>query len=121
MAKNVLGTNLKPCCQNPMTGFYRDGFCHTSSEDLGMHSICVHLTDTFLKFSRQMGNDLSTPIPEYQFEGLKAGQKWCLCLNRWLEAYKHNAAPFLDLEATHVSVLEHIDLEVLKKFSATKS
>ncbi len=117
MAKNILGTNLKPCCYSPMAGFYRNGSCDTGTEDIGMHTICVHITEKFLMFSKQMGNDLSTSIPEYNFTGLKEGAKWCLCLSRWIEAYKQGYAPKIDLEATHVSVIEHLDLDILKEYS----
>ncbi len=118
MAKNVLGNDLTTCCTSPMTGFFRNGQCDTSSEDLGIHTICVVITENFLEFSYAVGNDLSTPIPEYQFSGLKPGDQWCLCLSRWIEAYNAGVAPQVKLEASHISILEHIDLEVLKHYQA---
>lgn len=112
--RNVLGTNLGPCCTDPVTGFYRDGFCQTGPEDLGSHVICVLMTDAFLDFSRRRGNDLTTPIPEYGFPGLKAGDKWCLCALRWKEALLEGKAPQVDLQATHESALEYVTLEQLQ-------
>jgi hypothetical protein len=112
--RNVLGTELEPCSFDPLTGFYRDGCCRTGKEDLGMHTICVETTEEFLRFSRQVGNDLSTPIPEYAFPGLKPGDRWCLCCLRWKEAHAAGMAPRVVLEATHISVLEFIDLEDLQ-------
>ncbi len=117
MAKNVLGTDLKICCENPMTGFFRNGKCDTLPEDLGMHTVCVLVTKDFLEFSSSRGNDLSTPIPAYQFQGLVSGDHWCLCLTRWLEAHEVKMAPQIDLEACHISVLEHIEFEELKKYA----
>jgi uncharacterized protein (DUF2237 family) len=111
--KNVLGTELKACCFEPKTGFYRDGFCKTGEEDQGTHVICAMMTDEFLKFTKSKGNDLSTPIPEWQFPGLKAGDKWCLCILRWLEAEKAGKAPLIVLEATHEKALEYAEFEVL--------
>lgn len=117
MALNVLGTQLQHCSIDPLTGYFRDGCCNTSSEDVGMHTMCVQVTDEFLAFSKSVGNDLSTPVPEYSFDGLKDGDRWCLCMPRWIEAYNANKAPRVVLEATHVSVLEHIDLDVLQRFA----
>ncbi|MDZ4741966.1 MAG: DUF2237 domain-containing protein [Verrucomicrobiota bacterium] len=114
-ASNVLGTPLIPCCYEPMTGFYRDGYCHTGPGDLGLHTVCCVMNDEFLEFSAQQGNDLSTPMPEYQFPGLKAGDKWCLCVTRWAEAYNAGSAPAIILEATHISALEFVTLEELKQ------
>ena len=105
----------------PVTGFFRNGLCDTCGEDRGMHTICVQLTDEFLAFSASRGNDLSTPNPNYQFPGLKAGDFWCLCLGRWVEAYKAGCAPRVKLDATHASVLEFLDLEMLQRFSVTGS
>ena len=105
--KNVLGTSLKKCCDNPKTGFYRNGFCHTGAEDRGTHIACATVTKEFLEFSRLKGNDLITPRPHWQFPGLKPGDKWCLCALRWLEAKKAGVAPPLDLEATHEKMLEY--------------
>ncbi|PKL76616.1 MAG: DUF2237 domain-containing protein [Candidatus Melainabacteria bacterium HGW-Melainabacteria-1] len=113
--KNVLGTNLRPCSLEPVTGFYRDGYCNCGPEDPGRHIVCVHLDAAFLAFSKACGNDLSTPFPEYGFPGLKPGDRWCLCLARWLEALQAGQAPMLDLEATHADVLDYVSLEVLKQ------
>jgi uncharacterized protein len=115
--KNVLGTELKVCCTDPMTGFYRDGYCRTGVEDAGRHTVCIIATDEFLAFSKAAGNDLSTPRPEYAFPGLKAGDKWCLVAIRWQQALEADMAPQVDLEATHESALEFIRLEDLKEFS----
>lgn len=114
MALNVLGEELIACSEDPMTGFFRNGKCDTCAEDRGMHTICVQVTDGFLKFSAEHGNDLITPMPDYHFPGLKEGDFWCLCLPRWVEAYKAGVAPKVKLEATHISVTEFVDLEVLK-------
>ncbi len=97
-----------------MTGFYRDGFCHTGPGDIGLHTVCVVVTDEFLQFSRRRGNDLITPAPDYQFPGLKAGDKWCLCVSRWAEALEAKMAPPVVLEATHASALEFVSLEDLQ-------
>ena len=114
MAKNVLGTALKTCSTDPMTGWYRNGTCDTGADDHGLHCVCIEATDEFLAFSRSRGNDLSTPVPEYQFPGLSAGDHWCLCVLRWKEALEAGAAPRVDLEATHISTLEFIDLADLQ-------
>ncbi|MGI8786399.1 MAG: DUF2237 family protein [Pyrinomonadaceae bacterium] len=114
--KNVLGTELKSCCKKPLTGFYRDGFCKTGADDLGSHTICVRVTDEFLKFSKSRGNDLSTPRPEFQFPGLIEGDKWCLVALRWQEALEANAAPEVVLEATHEAALQFVSLEDLQKY-----
>ncbi|MBL8889209.1 MAG: DUF2237 domain-containing protein [Planctomycetaceae bacterium] len=113
MAKNVLGTELEECSRDPLTGFFRDGKCNTCGEDTGMHTVCVVATAEFLEFSRLAGNDLSTPMPQYRFPGLQPGDRWCVCLPRWLEALDAGVAPKLVLKATHISAIEHIDLEVL--------
>jgi uncharacterized protein (DUF2237 family) len=115
--KNVLGTELKVCCTDPMTGFYRDGYCRTGVEDAGRHTVCILATDEFLEFSKAAGNDLSTPRPEYAFPGLKAGDKWCLVAVRWQQALEADMAPQVDLEATHESALEFISLDDLKKYA----
>lgn len=117
MALNVLGSELLECSADPLTGFFRDGCCNTNSEDTGMHTVCVQVTDEFLEFSKAVGNDLSTPMPQYEFFGLHDGDRWCLCMPRWIEAYNANKAPRVFLEGTHVSVLEHIDLDVLQRFA----
>lgn len=116
-AKNVLGTKLKPCCIEPTTGFYRDGYCNTGPEDFGLHIVCVLATKEFLEFSKSRGNDLSSPREEWGFPGVQPGDKWCLCAMRWKEAYDAGYAPQVDLEATHISALEHLDLAALKKYS----
>lgn len=115
MAKNLLGGNLKPCSMNPKTGFFRDGCCHTSKEDLGMHTVCAVMTGSFLIYSKSMGNDLITPRPDFDFPGLKEGDRWCLCLGRWLEAMEAGFAPPIILEATHSSVCEFVDRDLLKQ------
>ncbi|WP_430909173.1 DUF2237 family protein [Maribacter sp. 2-571] len=114
--KNVLGTSLEACCYRPLTGFYRDGFCKTGIEDQGTHVVCAIMTDAFLEFSKSRGNDLITPKPYWQFPGLKAGDQWCLCIRRWLEAEKAGKAPNLILEATHEKALEHASLALLQRY-----
>ncbi len=108
VAKNVLGGNLEPCSTNPITGFYRDGCCNTGSDDHGSHTVCVRVTDAFLQFSSLKGNDLSTARPEFNFPGLNAGDKWCLCASRWKEAADAGVAPPVLLNSTHVKALEII-------------
>jgi uncharacterized protein (DUF2237 family) len=110
---NVVGGELMPCSAEPLTGFYRNGCCSTGSEDLGSHTVCVVLTAEFLTFSRLVGNDLSTPHPEWGFEGLKPGERWCLCASRWLEAYEAGYAPEVVLGATHRRALDLIPIEAL--------
>ena len=105
---------------DPLTGFYRDGFCHTGPDDLGLHIVCIKATREFLEFSISRGNDLSTPREEWNFPGLKPGDQWCLCALRWKEAYDAGMAPPVNLEATHISALEHLDLSVLKQFSISR-
>ena len=117
MASNVLGTPLKSCCIDPVTGFYRNGKCDTGAEDHGLHLVCVRLTDEFLRFSKSRGNDLSTPMPDYGFAGLKPGNRWCLCAPRWQEALNAGAAPKVVLAATHEGALEHTTLAELKKYA----
>jgi uncharacterized protein (DUF2237 family) len=114
LARNVLGGELKPCSTSPMTGFFRNGCCETSHEDVGMHTVCAVMTAEFLAYSRSVGNDLSTPMPEYGFAGLKPGDRWCLCAPRWKEALDAGAAPQLVLEATHEETLAIVPLGVLK-------
>src|SRR5439155_2469335 len=111
MPTNVLGTELKCCCRDPLTGFYRDGFCRTGPEDIGLHTVCVKVTQEFLDYSVLDGNDLVTPHPEFGFPGLKPGDKWCVCVTRWKSALDHNRAAPVDLEATHASALEFVTLE----------
>lgn len=115
-AKNVLGTTLQVCSTNPMTGFYRDGCCETGIDDVGTHIVCAQVTEEFLAFTQSRGNDLSTPIPQYHFPGLRPGDRWCLCISRWLEAYQAGVAPPIILEATHEAALKYVSLEVLQKF-----
>jgi uncharacterized protein (DUF2237 family) len=112
---NVLGEPLQPCCFDPVTGFYRDGYCRTGPGDVGLHTVCIEASDDFLLFSRSRGNDLSTPMPEYRFPGLKAGDHWCLCVTRWVEALQAGVAPRVKLESTHVSALEFVSLEDLRR------
>ena len=113
-AKNVLGTDLETCSTDPMTGFYRDGCCNTGAGDQGVHVVCVEMTAEFLEFSKAAGNDLSTPVPMYKFPGLKPGDRWCLCAQRWTQALKSGRAPKVKLESTHISALEFCDLADLK-------
>ena len=117
MASNVLGGDLRPCSLNPVTGFYRNGTCDTCADDKGKHTVCAVMTDEFLEFSAQAGNDLSTPVPEYQFPGLKAGDRWCVCMGRWIEALNADMAPKIVLQSCHISVTEFVDIEVLKKYA----
>ena len=116
MAKNVFGGDLVACSTDPMTGFFRTGTCDTCGDDLGMHTVCAAVDEDFLQFSKQAGNDLSTPRPEYQFPGLKAGDRWCICLGRWIEALEAGVAPKLVLRATHMSAIEHISMETLLEY-----
>jgi len=118
--KNVLGGELKCCCMKPLTGFYRDGFCRTGADDTGRHTVCVCVTDDFLEFSRAVGNDLSTPRPEFQFPGLKDGDRWCLCVLRWREALEAGVAPFVVLESCHESALKVVALEDLQNHRLEK-
>lgn len=114
MAKNVLGGELVPCSTDPMTGFYRNGCCDTGPDDAGLHVVCAVMTEEFLEFTARVGNDLSTPRPEYQFPGLKPGDQWCLCALRWKEAFEAGMAPQVVLESTHITALEFVGLEDLK-------
>lgn len=114
MAKNVLGNDLETCCTDPMTGFYRNGKCETGSGDYGLHTVCAVMTDEFLAFSKLRGNDLTTPVPDMDFPGLEAGDRWCLCATRWKEAFLAGVAPQVILAATHISTLEFVSLEELR-------
>jgi len=114
---NVLGQPLAPCSFDPLTGFFRDGCCKTDEEDAGSHLVCAIVTNDFLQFSLKRGNDLITPRPEYQFPGLIAGDQWCLCINRWIEALEANCAPMIKLESTNIKALEIISLELLQKYA----
>ena len=114
---NVLGTALETCSTDPLTGWFRDGCCETQSADRGRHIVCAVMTEAFLKFSMSRSNDLSTPRPEYRFPGLKAGDRWCLCLDRWREAHAAGVAPNVVLEATHQIALERVELSTLQLFA----
>lgn len=114
--KNVLGTELEVCSTDPLTGFYRDGFCKTGVEDRGTHVISAVITKEFLEFTKSRGNDLETPKPEHNFPGLKPGDCWCLCATRWKEAEEAGVAPFVKLESTHEKALEFIPLAKLKQW-----
>jgi uncharacterized protein (DUF2237 family) len=113
-ARNVLGGLLQVCSVSPMTGFVRDGVCHTGPQDIGSHTVCVQMTDAFLAYSQSRGNDLVTPVPEYGFPGLKAGDRWCVCAARWLEAAEDGVAPPVVLDATHARALQQVALADLQ-------
>lgn len=115
---NVLGSPLADCSRDPLTGYFRDGCCRTDEHDHGSHTVCAQVTAPFLEFSKSRGNDLSTPIPAYNFPGLKPGDHWCLCALRWQEAFDAGCAPLVRLEATHERALDHCRLEDLKSHSA---
>ena len=112
--KNVLGGELESCCTSPMTGYYRDGNCSTDDSDQGSHTVCARMTEEFLAFSKRTGNDLSTPHPEFGFPGLKPGDKWCVCVARWEDAFLAGVAPRIVLAATHERALDVVELEELK-------
>ena len=114
-ALNVLGEPLQACSFDPLTGFYRDGCCHTGPDDVGTHVVCARVTAEFLAFSQAVGNDLSTPRPEWRFAGLKPGDRWCLCVRRWKEALTAGVAPPVILEATHAPTLQFVDLDTLRQ------
>jgi uncharacterized protein (DUF2237 family) len=111
--KNIFGEALITCSKMPLTGYFRDGCCNTDKTDLGLHTVCIVATEEFLTFSKTVGNDLSTPIPEWGFEGVKPGDNWCLCATRFKEAYDNNYAPKVVLEATNEKTLEIISIEKL--------
>jgi uncharacterized protein len=117
-SRNVLGEPLQPCSTKPMTGFFRNGCCDTGAQDAGSHTVCVVVTAAFLEFSRSRGNDLSTPLPDFGFSGLKAGDRWCLCAPRWKEALDAKQAPRVVLRATHEGALEYCSLADLKSHAA---
>ena len=117
IARNVLGEPLVACSFDPLTGFYRDGCCKTGPEDTGSHLVCAIMTDDFLKFSKMVGNDLSTPIPQWRFPGLVEGDQWCLCMNRWKEAFYAGCPPKIKLESTHIKALEFVELDILKLYA----
>ena len=118
--KNVLDGPLKACCFEPLTGFYRDGFCRTGPGDSGSHVVCAIMTEDFLRYTRSRGNDLSTPLPYFNFPGLKPGDQWCLCASRWKEAYQAGVAPLVVLEATHKKALEILQFEWLLEHKFTE-
>lgn len=117
---NVLNQPLQCCCTSPLTGFYRDGFCKTGAQDYGTHTVCAIVTNEFLEYSLSRGNDLITPIPQWNFPGLKPGDHWCLCISRWLQAEKVGKAPLIKLEATHIKSLDYCSLDLLKKYEFQK-
>ena len=118
MAQNVLGTELRPCSLDPLTGFYRNGCCDTGADDAGVHTVCAVMTDEFLEFSVSVGNDLVTPQPQWLFPGLRPGDRWCVVAARWQEALEAGAAPPVVLEATHTSALEFVSLADLEAHTA---
>ncbi len=120
-ALNVLGSALVPCSYDPLTGFYRDGCCKTDEHDAGSHVICAKVTQEFLDFSVAVGNDLSTPRPEYRFSGLKAGDRWCLCARRWQQAHEAGVAPPVVLESTHARALDFVTLAQLQTCALARS
>ena len=120
-ALNVLGTELEVCGTDPMTGYFRDGCCNTDQHDRGSHTVCVRVTQDFLEYSRNKGNDLMTPVPEFDFPGLKAGDRWCLCASRWNEAFEAGVAPRVMLRSTHEASLRIVKLEDLKKHAGDLS
>lgn len=115
--RNVLGENLSPCNLDPLTGYHRDGYCQCGPEDAGEHIICVQVNDTFLAYSKAQGNDLTTPFPHYGFPGLKTGDRWCLCLSRWIQALEAGMAPPVVLAATHENVLHKVPIEILQRYA----
>ena len=115
MATNVLGTELQDCSRDPLTGWYRDGCCNTGAGDTGVHTVCAVMTEEFLSYSASVGNDLSTPAPQFGFAGLRPGDQWCLCAPRWQEALEAGSAPQVVLESTHVQTLEWCGLDDLKR------
>ncbi len=114
---NVFGMPLEHCCYDPMTGYFRDGFCRTMDADTGTHVVCARVTAEFLDFSKKRGNDLTTPVPQWQFPGLKPGDQWCLCISRWLEAEEAGMAPPVVLEATHQKALDYTTLGKLVEYA----
>ena len=114
---NVFGKKLESCCDNPKTGFFRNGFCDTCNEDQGIHTVCVMATKEFLEYSKSVGNDLSTPNPQFEFPGVKPWDRWCLCAIRWKEAYDSGMAPPVFLESTHIETLKLIELNILQEYA----
>ena len=117
LSTNVYGKELEICCDNPKTGFFRNGMCDTCKEDFGVHTVCILATEDFLVFSKGAGNDLSTPRPEYNFTGVKPGNRWCLCAMRWKEAYEQGKAPPVFLESTHEATLKLVDFNILQQYA----
>ena len=120
VAKNVLGGDLENCSRDPLTGFLRDGCCNTGPGDMGLHLVCAQMTAEFLRFSKARGNDLSTPNPAYRFQGLKPGDRWCLCAARWVEALRAGCAPKIVLAATHIGMLEHATMAEMEANSVER-
>lgn len=116
-ALNVLGEPLEPCSLKPLTGFYRDGSCQTGKDNPAVHAVCIYATEDFLNYSKKMGNDLSTPMPQYTFAGVKPGESWCLGGHSFVRAVQDGMAPQIFIHATHIKILELIDLETLKKYA----
>ncbi len=114
---NVLGEPLVPCGEDPVTGFFRDGYCNTCDDDTGSHTVCIEASQEFLEFSRFRGNDLSTPAPKHGFPGLKPGDTWCVCAARWLEAHQHGRAPRVYVTRTHQRALEIVPMELLREYA----
>ena len=117
MDRNVLGEALEPCGGEPLTGFYRDGCCRTGPEDIGSHTICAVVSAEFLEYQQSIGNDLSTPMPAFNFPGLKPGDRWCVTAANWLRAHEDGVAAFVVLAATHERALDHVPLEVLEQYA----
>lgn len=115
---NVFGEILQPCSHDPLTGFFRDGCCNTNAQDVGSHTVCIEVSREFLEYSRFKGNDLSTPLPEFGFPGLKPGDRWCLCASRWLQAYEENMAPKVFLTRTHIKATDIVPIELLRQYAA---
>lgn len=120
-SENVLGGELAPCSRDPLTGFFRDGCCNSGPQDGGSHTVCAIMTAEFLAYSKYLGNDLSTPRPEFDFRGLKAGDQWCLCAARFLQAHQEGVAPKVRLAATHRAALEVVPLEILQSYAVPDS
>ena len=121
MVINIFGDEIEACCYDPMTGYFRDGFCNTDEHDYGSHVVCAVMTVDFLEFSKSKGNDLSTPRPEFNFPGLKEGDRWCLCALRWKEAWEEGLAPAVILEACDEAALKYVSLKILKEFAIKPS
>ena len=117
---NIFGDEIEACCYDPMTGYFRDGFCNTDEHDHGSHVVCAVMTDDFLEFSKSKGNDLTTPRPEFNFPGLKEGDRWCLCALRWKEAYDAGVAPKVYLESCHLNSLNFVTKEQLAKYAVNR-